>query len=117
MHEYPITLEIIDIASRKARESGSRRVAEIRLVMGDNCGFLPESIEMYFDIIAEGGPCEGAKLAIERVEPKLRCRLCGDLFVRKPFEFSCPRPGCGGNGEPTEIGREFFISSITTINQ
>jgi hydrogenase nickel incorporation protein HypA/HybF len=42
----------------------------------------------------------------------LRCAKCGAHFIRKPFEFRCPDPDCGGDGEPTDIGREFFVKSI-----
>lgn len=112
MHEYPITREIIEMAARRARERGGGRVTAIHLVMGDHCGCLADSVELYFDIIARESLCEDARLVIERVKPMLRCKACGRLFPRRPFEFSCPEPGCGGEGEPTEIGREFYIKSI-----
>lgn len=65
---------------------------------------------MYFDIVAEGTRCEGAKLFIEGVEPRLRCTQCGELFVRRLYSFACP--SCGGEGEPTAIGKEFYIKSM-----
>ena len=116
MHEYPITLEIVESAGRHARVHGAERVVGVKLVMGDHCGYLADAIEMYFDLVAEGGPCAGAKLEIERVKPLLRCRVCGGLFPRRPFEFSCPEDGCGGEGMPTEVGREFFIRSIEIMS-
>jgi len=112
MHEYPITQEIINIASKYALKDGCKKVCRISLVMGENCGYLADSIAMYFDIIAEGSPCDGAKLEFENIEAKLECKSCGKLFRRRPFEFSCPVPGCDGEGMPTEIGREFYIKSI-----
>lgn len=112
MHEYPITEAIIEIAQRHARSHGAGRVARITLVVGENSGYLPECIELYFDIIARDGLCKGADLTFERVRPLLRCRRCGETFLRKPFEFACPRPGCDGEGAPTDIGREFYVKSI-----
>jgi hydrogenase nickel incorporation protein HypA/HybF len=79
-------------------------------VVGDYSGFIGESIQMYFDVISEGTLCEGAKVNIERVKPKLQCSQCGTYFERKPFSFACP--ACGGEGRPTEIGKEFYIDSI-----
>lgn len=111
MHEYPITQRIVEIACDYARESGSERVLHITLVAGDSAGYVPDTVKLYFDEIAKGTLCEGAELEIKRVIPKLRCKACGELFVRKPFEFTCP--SCGGDGEPTEIGREFYMESIT----
>jgi hydrogenase nickel incorporation protein HypA/HybF len=87
-------------------------VAAVNLVVGDYSGLVADSIALYFDIIAENTACEGAALNIERVAPMLRCKDCGGLFERRPFAFDCPEVGCSGEGEPTEIGREFYIRSI-----
>jgi hydrogenase nickel incorporation protein HypA/HybF len=110
MHEYPITQQIIKIAENHGKEAGAAKVTAIYLVVGDYSGFIGESIQMYFDVISEGTLCEGAKVNIERVKPKLQCSQCGTYFERKPFSFACP--ACGGEGRPTEIGKEFYIDSI-----
>ena len=110
MHEYPITQRIIEVADEYAAKNGASEVKAINLIVGDYSGYVASSIELYFDIIAEGSLCKNAKLNIERVIPKLKCSKCGELFVRKPFSFECPL--CQGEGEPTEIGKEFYIKSI-----
>ncbi|MDF2485203.1 MAG: hydrogenase expression/synthesis HypA [Herbinix sp.] len=110
MHEYPITQRIIEIAQEYATKNEATEVKVINLVVGDYSGYVASSIELYFDIIAEGSMCEKAKLNIERVVPKLKCNSCGELFIRKPFSFQCPN--CNGEGSPTEIGQEFYIKSI-----
>ena len=110
MHEYPITQRIIEIADEYADKNKADEVKIIHLVVGDYSGYVASSIELYFDIIAEGTKCAKAKLDIERVVPKLKCNSCGELFERKPFSFECPH--CSGEGSPTEIGKEFFIRSI-----
>jgi hydrogenase nickel incorporation protein HypA/HybF len=110
MHEYPITQRIIEVAAEYAIKNGAAEVKAINLIVGDYCGYVAGSIELYFDIIAEGSVCEKAKLNIERVVPKLKCSRCGELFERKPFSFECPR--CKGEGGPTDIGKEFYIKSI-----
>ncbi|HHV12658.1 MAG TPA: hydrogenase maturation nickel metallochaperone HypA [Clostridiales bacterium] len=110
MHEYPITQHIISVASEYAKKYGGTEVKVIHLVVGETSGYVSSSIELYFDIIAKGSLCEKAKLDIKRIAPKLKCNQCGELFVRKPFTFECPL--CGGEGSPTEIGKEFYIKSI-----
>ncbi len=110
MHEYPITEHIVHMAEEHCRKAGAGKVVRIDLVVGDYSGYVPESIRMYFDLIAEGSLCEGAALGITRIKPQLRCPACGTLFHRQPMSFACPE--CGADGEPTEIGKEFYIESI-----
>lgn len=109
MHELPITEQIVKLCCETAKERRGR-VQGIELVVGEDSGFIGESIQMYFDVISEGTPCEGAVLTITGVKPLLRCRSCGEFFERKLFSFICPR--CGGEGRPTEIGKELYIKSI-----
>ena len=110
MHEFPITEHIVDMASKECEKAGGNRVRSIKLVCGDYCGYVPESIRMYFDVIGQGTPCENAEIIIERVEPKLKCPACGKIFARELLSFACPK--CGTDGEPTDIGKEFYIDSI-----
>ncbi|HMM06076.1 MAG TPA: hydrogenase maturation nickel metallochaperone HypA [Clostridiales bacterium] len=110
MHEYPITQQIIKIAENHAKEAGAAKVTAIHLVVGEYSGFIGESIQMYFDVISEDTLCHGAKIDIQRVKPKLQCNQCGAYFERRAFSFQCPE--CGGEGGPTEIGKEFYIDSI-----
>ncbi|MCL2479050.1 MAG: hydrogenase maturation nickel metallochaperone HypA [Treponema sp.] len=119
MHEYPITQNIIEVAARYANSGqytgpGKTTVKKIALVIGEGSGVTGESIKLYFDIIAQGTICEDAVLEIENVKPMLKCKVCGRLFVRKPFSFECE---CGGEGEPTAIGREFYVKYIEVERQ
>ena len=106
MHEYSIAQSILQTAIEYA---DGAKVLQIDLVIGESSGILGESLRMYFDIFAENTLCEDAVIEIESVKPKLKCKVCKTLFVRKPFSFECD---CGGDGEPTDIGREFYIKSI-----
>lgn len=110
MHEYPVTLEIIRLAEQAARQQGADSVGLISLVIGDLSGYVGDSVRMYFDIISKGTLCEGCELEIKRIETKLKCDSCGKLFKRKPYSFDCPF--CGGEGLPTDTGKEFYIDYI-----
>lgn len=110
MHEYPITLEIIRIAEETAKEQNAVHVDKIALVIGDLSGYVGESVHMYFDEISRGTACEGCRLEIMRVRPKVKCTACGEVFERKPFSFECPV--CKGQAGPTSIGTEFYIDHI-----
>lgn len=110
MHEYPITEQIVKIALNHLEESGAGKVTAIHLVLGENSGIVPESIHMYFDLIAENTPCSDARIEIKRIKPTLICPACKSEFVRKPMSFACPN--CGSDGNPTETGKEFYLESI-----
>lgn len=110
MHEYPITEQIIKIAEKHCQQAGAQRVKKVSLVIGEYSGYVGDSVHMYFDLIAEGTLCEGAEVDISHVKPKLKCPACGFLFEKKMLTFACPR--CGTDGEPTDIGKEFYIESI-----
>ncbi|MEG2857401.1 MAG: hydrogenase maturation nickel metallochaperone HypA, partial [Clostridia bacterium] len=79
-------------------------------VAGDLAGYVPDTVKLYFDEISKGTMCEGGELVLRRVAAKLRCPKCGELFSRVLFSFACPK--CGTDGEPSEIGREFYVESI-----
>jgi hydrogenase nickel incorporation protein HypA/HybF len=110
MHEYPVTEQIIKIASEKAKENKALRVTRINLVVGEASGFIGESIQMYFDILAKDTICEGAVLEMETVKSKWKCPGCDILYTRRPLSFACPQ--CGEDGLPTNIGKEFYVKSI-----
>jgi len=110
MHEYSVACEIIRIAESCAKERAALKVLNIGLVIGDYSGFIGESIQMYFDEISQGSLCEGAIISIKQIHPKLKCRECHKLFERELFSFICSE--CGGVGEPTDIGKEFYVEYI-----
>lgn len=110
MHEYPLTEQIVRIAVEHAEKNRAARITRISLVVGDMSGFVADSIQMYFDVIARGTTAEGAILEIEHIRPKMKCGPCGLYFERKPYSFACPR--CGNNGVPTEIGKECYVKDI-----
>jgi len=110
MHEYPVTTEIIRIASGAAEKQNASKVTKIALVVGDLSGYASDSIQMYFDEISRGTPCEGASLEIKRIRPQLKCAECGLLFDMTPLSFKCP--ACGGGSRPAGNGSEFYIDYI-----
>lgn len=115
MHESSVTEALLGIVSGKLAEmeAGGKkplRCLSVSIVVGENTGYVGESIQFYFDRYAKGGPCEGAKILVEYVKPKLKCPSCGSLFERKRFEFACP--SCGTDGVPSGIGDEFHVSSM-----
>jgi hydrogenase nickel incorporation protein HypA/HybF len=110
MHEYAVTQNMVEIAVREAVAAGSKKILEIRLVIGDLSSIIDESVSMYFDFFSEGTAAQGAKLIFRRMPAKLSCIACGQEYEKPRSGFDCP--SCGGEGRLTDAGREFYIESM-----
>jgi hydrogenase nickel incorporation protein HypA/HybF len=110
MHELGITQQVLEIAVDKANEVGSQKVKIINLVIGEMSGFLTESVQFYFDFLANGSVASGAQLCFRRVPIEVRCRSCNRAF--KPTGDSWTCPDCGGRDVEILTGKEFYLESI-----
>jgi hydrogenase nickel incorporation protein HypA/HybF len=111
MHELAVTQSILEITVRHAEQAGARRIVAINLVIGDLTGFVDDSIQFYFDFLAKDTLAQGARLDIERIEPRVRCYACGTEFTPPDSRlWSCPQ--CEALGGEVIAGREFSVTSI-----
>lgn len=110
MHEYAVTQSIIKMAVDEANKADASKILEIRLVIGDLSTIIDDSVQMYFDVMSEDTIAQGAKLIFKRIKAEFKCRECGEVFIKPPIGFDCPK--CGGLGTPTGVGKEFYIDSI-----
>ena len=110
MHELAITEGILDAAVPAAQKHGARKILEIRLKIGELSGVFPEYIREYFSIASAGTIAEGAKLTVETIPVRIRCRtcLCERNISRK--RICCPE--CGGTDLELISGREYFVDSL-----
>lgn len=110
MHEYALTKRIVDIINRAAEENEAKRVNSATLMIGENTGIMPDSVQVYFEIIAQGTPAQDAKLHLNIVKTEMHCKACNKNFLKPRFSFACP--DCGALGSPTETGNECFVQSV-----
>ena len=110
MHELPVTEDILRIATEHAERAGARRITAVHLVIGQLAGFVDDSIQFYFDLLAPGSLAEGARLHIQRVPACLRCRACAAEFEPAELDWTCPR--CGAIAGEVVTGKEFYVDSI-----
>ncbi|HET7839466.1 MAG TPA: hydrogenase maturation nickel metallochaperone HypA, partial [Rectinemataceae bacterium] len=128
MHEASAVEAVVRIVDQEVRRmdaasaagaplgapSAKPRVAKVHLVVGEGTGHMEASLVFYFGVLAKGTRAEGAELVVSYVKPRLRCQSCGESFERKRFSFDCPT--CGGPGEMTRIGSEFYVDTIELEN-
>jgi hydrogenase nickel incorporation protein HypA/HybF len=111
MHELSITQSILDITLRHAEKARAQRILAVNLIIGDLTGFVGESIQFYFDFLTKDTPAQGARLNIERVAARTRCRACGAEYAPPDHRlWSCPE--CEALGGEIIAGKEFSVSSI-----
>ncbi len=106
MHELGITRNIVSIVVEAAK---GRRVRRVTLDVGQLSGVMPEAILFCFDIVARGTLLDGAKLDINRIEGRGRCRACGEALAAKPLFEAC---GCGSRSIERLAGEELKIREM-----
>jgi hydrogenase nickel incorporation protein HypA/HybF len=110
MHEYAVTVNILNTVLEEAAKAGATKITEIRLVIGDLSTIMDDSVQLYFDLLSENTPAQGARLVFNRVPAEFLCKACSHVFIKPVKGFDCPK--CGELGRPTGRGREFYIESL-----
>jgi hydrogenase nickel incorporation protein HypA/HybF len=110
MHELGVTQSILHIALHHAQEAGAVHIKEVNLVIGELSSIVDDSVQFYWDMIAQGTIAEGAILNFKRIPAVLRCHACGHEFPMDRQEFVCP--ACGSQKIAVAGGEEFYLESI-----
>jgi hydrogenase nickel incorporation protein HypA/HybF len=107
VHELSLSSAIIATA---AKHADGRQVTVVTLRVGRLRQVVPETLEFYFDFVARGTVCAGARLDQEVVEARLRCDQCGAEWAIETPAFRCP--DCGTSEVTIVAGSEFEVESI-----
>jgi hydrogenase nickel incorporation protein HypA/HybF len=107
VHELSLSGAVLNTVVKHA---GERRVSLVSLRVGRLRQVVPDTLEFYFEFVARGTICEGARLEQEIVEASLRCNPCGREWDIEIPAFRCPT--CGGAEVEVASGNEFEVESI-----
>jgi hydrogenase nickel incorporation protein HypA/HybF len=107
VHELALSGAVLNTAVKHA---GERRVSLVSLRVGRLRQVVPDTLEFYFEFVARGTLCEGARLELEIVAASLRCEACERQWEIEIPAFRCPT--CGGADVAVASGNEFEIESI-----
>ena len=110
MHELAVTQNILDICLRHAQQASANKVTDINLVIGQFSSIVDDSVQFYWDIIADGTIAQGAVLHFNRIPGEMTCGACGHVFQPGDRDFGCP--SCGSNRVRITKGEEFRVESI-----
>ena len=107
VHELSLSGAVVNTAVKHA---AGRRVTLVSLRVGRMRQVVPDTLEFYFEFVARGTVCEGARLEQELVDVSLRCNPCGTEWDIEIPAFLCPT--CGGSDVVVAGGDEFEVESI-----
>ena len=110
MHELAITEGILKTVLPAAERGGAKKILEIRLRIGELADVIPDCVQAYLDVIAEGTIAEGARVTAETVPSTAHCRSCG--FTGHIDHRLAKCPDCGSTDFELLSGREFSVESI-----
>lgn len=77
MHEMSLVEGVRDLIEAAAVREGFRRVASVRVEIGQLAGVEQEAFAFCFDLAMRGSVAEGARLDIVATPGRGRCAACG----------------------------------------
>jgi hydrogenase nickel incorporation protein HypA/HybF len=89
MHELSIVAALFETINEQARENRAGRVTGVTLRIGRLSGVVPELLESAFDMYKKGTIAETAKLTVDVVPLRVRCRACGEERGVESYVFVC----------------------------
>ncbi len=110
MHELAVTESILSIAEKHAVEADASRVTDIHIIIGKLASIVDDSVQFYWDIIAQDTICAGATLHFTRKSAQLLCLDCKQEYTLADELTTCPH--CGSAHIKVISGDEFMLESI-----
>ncbi len=110
MHELAITRSILSIVLEKAREVKAGKITKVDLRVGRLTGFVPECIQLQFEVLSRNTEAAGAGLNFQRPPAKLHCRRCNLDYAREDMSITCPE--CHTMEIDIISGSELSVESI-----
>ena len=110
MHETAVAQEILRIVEQAARRGGAKKIKKIRLVAGELRAIVPQTLDWCFTFVSEGTMAEGAKIELETVPVRVKCRSCKKSSELSEAEFVCP--SCQSKDLEVVTGMEFLVRDI-----
>ena len=110
VHELSITDQLLQLALRHAEDAGASKIVRLHLVIGEFSSVVDESLQFYWDMMAENTIADHAELCFKRIPGEMTCADCGHTFLFAEFEGQCS--SCGGLNAQISDGKQFRLESI-----
>ncbi|HDL04019.1 MAG TPA: hydrogenase maturation nickel metallochaperone HypA [candidate division Zixibacteria bacterium] len=110
MHELRVATEIMEIVRQEMIRRKLTGIKEVGVRLGALSGFDAEALAFSFEAAVVDTALDGARLKIEQVPVKGKCRSCGRDFEVNEFVFICPH--CGSGEMDMTQGEELDITYL-----
>ena len=91
MHELAIAEHIVNAVMTRVDDYKIEHVTSVHLQIGEAMGVVHDSLTFSFEMLASFTPeLAGAKLVIDTVPHRARCRHCQQEFAIQHFIVQCP---------------------------
>jgi hydrogenase nickel incorporation protein HypA/HybF len=110
LHELSVATQIVGIVKRVMEEHSATRVGEVTVDVGTLSCIDGSSLEFCFEAITKGTDMEGARLKIEEITPKAKCRTCNREYDVRRDDFRCRF--CGSEDFDVLVGSEISIRQV-----
>lgn len=90
MHELSLVANLFEILEAHKEKEGFKKIISIWMRCGVLSGVVPECFETAFEIYKKDTLASEAKLILEVVPIKFRCRLCGRVETAQDLPLICP---------------------------
>ena len=106
MHELAVMEGMVDAVLDRLPDE---QIAVVRLEIGTLAGVDVTALRFCFEVCTKGTTLAGAELDILSVEPRARCRACGDIHVPRSLAAPCP---CGSFDRELLAGDELRLLEV-----
>lgn len=121
MHEFSTAVSVIEAVKRAAKSHGVSEVSGITLQIGKLSMLNHDQLLFGLEIAAKGSVAEGAKIVIEPLPTKIRCRQCGTeaevtqqgSLYEVLSSLTCPK--CRVRDVEVIQGRECVVKDIQAV--
>jgi hydrogenase nickel incorporation protein HypA/HybF len=114
MHELSVALNIVETATKIARDAGAERVTKVRVRIGELAGVAPDALKFSYEVAVAETLLVGSQLIVEVIPVRVHCPCCDREFALREFtRLECPI--CETPTGDLRSGRELVIESIEVI--
>jgi len=96
-----------------ATQNNVKEVRKINIRAGKLRGIVPEQLEFCFGFVAKDTIVEKAKLEVETLPVKGKCKKCQHEFWVEEFRFICPE--CEHEDIDVLQGMELMVANIEAL--